>query len=655
MGDNSKIRNVAVFCGGRGSSSLIRELIKRENIKLTLLINAYDDGLSTGELRRLVPGLLGPSDIRKNVSYLIDLYSDSQYALLDFFNYRIPKDIKPEQEPFIIKFFKEGITDNEKNKYIPSSMTSICDRLEKKVRVQLFNYISYFFEYMRRTKTKYELADFSIGNLIYAGIFIATGKDNNKTIDVFSDLFVLNKDVDVLNVTSGENLVLVGLKKDGEFLERESAIVSEQSSVPIARLFLLEKYLTAAQCKKLDDMEFDQKLKYLASLSVAPKISSGAKKAIKDADIIIYGPGTQHSSLLPSYLTKGVPEAIAANKHAKKLLVINILEDYDIQGLTAHDLVDNVLYYMGGNNKNSEYITHALYTKTLSPQRIKLRNEELIPNYGEAAWVVDTFERYADAGIHMGSKLIDKVIEISDDAIQATKPKVDIMLSFHKRTKAIPDIISELKDLNWSNEFSEITLHLQELSGNIQKLPPKVNIKTHPDEEIETDAFKTWLNTEDSAYFIALTGDGVYRMRDVFNAIHFLSLSDFSAILGSRNQDKKQMLKSVNYAYGNSKLWYFLGNLAFYINTTIYMMKYQKVFSDPLTGFRVYKKAAFSDSKKLLRKKKISQFSIMAFLLKNGANVAELPIFYRTYSGFTDKSWRLKTAIKSTLSILFGK
>src|SRR5215216_3402212 len=81
---------ISLFCGGRGSAALIRELIRRPEVKLNLLINAYDDGLSTGEIRGFIPGMLGPSDFRKNLSYLLDLHSNEQYALTSFLEYRLP-------------------------------------------------------------------------------------------------------------------------------------------------------------------------------------------------------------------------------------------------------------------------------------------------------------------------------------------------------------------------------------------------------------------------------------------------------------------------------------------------------------------------------------------------------------------------------------
>ena len=50
--------------GGRGGTSIIPSLVSNPDIKLTSIVNAYDDGKSTGEIRDFF-NMLGPSDIRK--------------------------------------------------------------------------------------------------------------------------------------------------------------------------------------------------------------------------------------------------------------------------------------------------------------------------------------------------------------------------------------------------------------------------------------------------------------------------------------------------------------------------------------------------------------------------------------------------------------
>ena len=66
---------ISIFCGGSGSESIIKYFSTKEDVKLTLLVNAYDDGKSTGKLRKLIPGFLGPSDFRKNFSYSFSKYN----------------------------------------------------------------------------------------------------------------------------------------------------------------------------------------------------------------------------------------------------------------------------------------------------------------------------------------------------------------------------------------------------------------------------------------------------------------------------------------------------------------------------------------------------------------------------------------------------
>src|SRR6267142_6561459 len=95
---------VCLFCGGRGGASMIRELLRHPQIELSLLVNAYDDGLSTGALRNFIPGMLGPSDFRKNLSYLLDLYSDHQYALRNLIELRLPTEFGPAEQSALCNF-----------------------------------------------------------------------------------------------------------------------------------------------------------------------------------------------------------------------------------------------------------------------------------------------------------------------------------------------------------------------------------------------------------------------------------------------------------------------------------------------------------------------------------------------------------------------
>ena len=60
---------VTILSGGTGSKGLQSGFHKiyGQSVIPTILINAYDNGLSTGAVRKVMDGeILGPSDLRKN-------------------------------------------------------------------------------------------------------------------------------------------------------------------------------------------------------------------------------------------------------------------------------------------------------------------------------------------------------------------------------------------------------------------------------------------------------------------------------------------------------------------------------------------------------------------------------------------------------------
>ena len=82
-----------VFSGGRGTSSIQQCLSGVSNTKTTYVINGYDSGLSTGEVRRSVDGLLGPSDFRKAIVNIARTSANRDtLAAAKVLDHRLPMD-----------------------------------------------------------------------------------------------------------------------------------------------------------------------------------------------------------------------------------------------------------------------------------------------------------------------------------------------------------------------------------------------------------------------------------------------------------------------------------------------------------------------------------------------------------------------------------
>ena len=90
----------------------------------------------------------------------------------------------------------------------------------------------------------------------------------------------------------------------------------------------------------------EQLIEWLTARSVAIPVNPRLLEKIAAADLIVYSPGTQHSSLFPSYLTRGLSRAIARNLSALKLLITNIQSDAEIVDTTAVEIIDKAVYYL---------------------------------------------------------------------------------------------------------------------------------------------------------------------------------------------------------------------------------------------------------------------------------------------------------------------
>ncbi len=81
-------------------------------------------------------------------------------------------------------------------------------------------------------------------------------------------------------------------------------------------------------------------------------------KEIKDADVILIGPGDLYSSILPNFLHDGIAEAIKKSK-AKKIFICPAMTKFgETNGFTVEDFADEVEKYIGSE-------LYILYNNTL--------------------------------------------------------------------------------------------------------------------------------------------------------------------------------------------------------------------------------------------------------------------------------------------------
>ena len=93
--------------GGRGASTIIPSLLEHQRLHVTSVVNAYDDGKSTGVIRRFF-GMLGPSDIRKVQELMLPKDDPDHENYVTLFQYRFPLDCNRKDVLEQLKLFSDS-------------------------------------------------------------------------------------------------------------------------------------------------------------------------------------------------------------------------------------------------------------------------------------------------------------------------------------------------------------------------------------------------------------------------------------------------------------------------------------------------------------------------------------------------------------------
>ena len=613
---------IVLFCGGRGSATIIRALLRQTDIDLTLLVNAYDDGLSTGALRNFIPGMLGPSDFRKNLSYLLGNYSNAQYALRNLMEYRLPASSGAREIESLARFAR-----NNDTSLLDEPLKSWFVQLPPPLSARLRGLLGRFFDHAAGADEAFDYRDCSLGNLVFAGAYLQMGRDFNAAAAAVGDL--VGSRARLLNVSSEQNRVLAGLKLDGTYLSCEAEIVGPQSAIPITNLYLLEHPLATEEMQTLAARDFAGKQAFLAQRDAVPALSPAAAEAIANADIILYGPGTQHSSLLPSY--RIAREALAAAPAPVAAMVMNLDVDHDIQTLTASDVMDLVL-------DHGAAITHVLLDQNARLPSGRLDGDA----YRGAQILRGAFSTPARSGLHNGTAIAERILAARSGGGQEAA-SVEIFADIHNRSVASDELVEEFLEADWKGA---------RLVLNRVAHPAGDGISTvhHQGLFPEAGYLHDWLQKGSSDYLVLMTGDGAYRFRDVQAIIQLLEQQQsLGGVFGSRTQSRRQFITSIRAAYGEHRFLYWLGKVAAFFLSFIFYLRTGVIFSDPLTGLRVFRRQRLAH---LPDMDQTAPLAIVRQMIRHGVEVAELPVIYRTYSGFTDPYWRIRRGLRNLASLI---
>ena len=297
--------NIVILAGGTGSIALqngLNSFTKDvEGVDVKVIVNAFDNGLSTGAVRKVMGGnILGPSDVRKNQTTIYQNQSPEQ-CVVDFLNHRFTCSANLARDYCLNKVAK---------------LQKVCSPFVDRRLDILTEGINKYFSMPAAHLIDYD--DFSIANIVYAGLAAKYNNSLRKAASAMADFLGIKDNVLLNDDTS---LFLGAITKSGKRIADEGDIVSwNNPDDPIIDVFFVD-----SQGK--EDV---------------PILNDESMEAIQEADVIIMSSGTQWSSLIPTYASQGFKWAIQ-NSKAKVLMVMNRVPDKDAPNQTASDIIKTLV------------------------------------------------------------------------------------------------------------------------------------------------------------------------------------------------------------------------------------------------------------------------------------------------------------------------
>ena len=650
--------NIVLFSGGSGTKSISEFLVAQPNVSFTILINCYDDGHSTGRLRRFIPGMLGPSDVRKNISRLMPSTDRCYEALRILSDHRLPVGMTRAEALPLVRAIADG-----NPQALPKELRKQRDCLTVRQARGLSAFATAFLEYEISEAAAgryFDYTDCALGNIYFAGCYLASNRDFNAAVETFASLHEIK--ATLLNVTQGENLFLVAEKEDGSFFLNEADLVASPAKIKRISLIHEQEALSLELYGK--DLPLAEIRERLGKAERLPAINPQAQKTLEEADVIIYGPGTQHSSLLPSYLTQHVGAYIAGNRSADKVFIANIRRDVDIQLDDANDLADKLFEAMQRGSPEAQIEWRDAVTHFFVQRQNTDNNPVYVPfDLSTFRYPVDTViarDWEAGEGRHEGGYVFSELQEIVQSRIQITlAPRpflVSLVVPALNEEATVEVTLKRLMALDFSalNLGKEVIL----VDGGSTDKTVTLAHSVRGVRVIELGgklgrgaALLRGVDESRGNFIVFFPADNEYNTEDLHTIVRHLTDGQYNAVFGTRTTkvlDLTAHLKGIYHGKRSLFLMSKYGGLAISILT---LLLYNRYVSDVLTGCKGF-------NSKTLRSLKLKapgvelEGEIVAKLCKSLCYILEVPVEFRARGRGEGKKTKMTDGLKTVWLLL---
>jgi hypothetical protein len=508
----------------------------------------------------------------------------------------------------------------------------------------------------------FDFTDCAIGNLLFAGCYLQEDRDFNRAIAAFSRFHEVPPDV-LLNITEGENLFLVAEKENGAVLLSEAAIVAAQDSTRISELFLLDETTYWKHVENVAEPSEGWRGLF-QSAQRTPRLNPEAAKALAEADVIVYGPGTQHSSLFPSYMTEGVAEAISANKRADKVFVGNIHRDFDIQEDDANDLARKLLLALsrGGRVRVNwrDVVSHFFVQRT---DDASLSKAKYVPfdedHFSFPLETVKARDWESHEGRHSGGYVVDELHQIIQARIDVELERVHHMVSIVvpvlNEERTIEEVLTSLIALDFqafglTKEIILVDGGSTDRSAEIARSVKTVRVFALEGQRGRGAALRAGIERARGNIIAFFPGDNEYHPDDLYAVVGAVVQSKFRVVFGSRAGKCTNLSERLMQIYENRRLLYLTSKYGGMLLSVLTLLLYNRYVSDVLSSVKAFETHLLRSLD--LRSSGIDlETEIVAKLSRKREYMFELPVDYKPRSRSAGKKITAYDGIKAVLAL----
>lgn len=371
--------HILLFSGGTACRS-INLALSRQGVELTRVVPSWDSGGSSKGIRDALD-VLSVGDIRQALMTMA--YGEGRVGdVVKICNARVSLQTDPDGARSEFEFYASGAH--------PSLL-----RLDAGLRGAIRNYLQTF---ETAVGEAFDYRNCSIGNAILTGAYLAHNRDVNTAIFVFRKICDIAGNVWPSSLD--DDAVLSARLKNGTILAPQDAITN----------------LSA------DDAEIGIRSVSLRNASEAPVHANPAViEAIRTADLIVFGPGSPYTSVLPHLLVEGIAEAVEAQRCAK-VFIGNILQCRESTGadlgeiLAAADDLSRSVRPKAGHT--GSIFTHVLANRVLFPfaktvGAFPYLDSETVTEGVDRIVVRGEFEDAWSRGQHDGEQIAERLRELA--------------------------------------------------------------------------------------------------------------------------------------------------------------------------------------------------------------------------------------------------